>query len=220
MPIQVKICGINSVESADAAARAGADFIGFVFHPNSPRSVSAEQAASISAKVRGRVRTVALVSDADDAAIDRAIAAIRPDFLQLHGRESVDRVAAIKARTGIAVIKAISVADSGDVSGGHSFEKVADMLMFDAKAPANATREGGHGAAFDWQLLHGQRFLRPWFLAGGLNADNVARAIAISGAEIVDVSSGVETSPGVKSAEKIAAFVKAARASQFASERS
>lgn len=217
MPIQVKICGINSVESADAALRAGADFIGFVVHPNSPRNVSAEQASSISAKVRGRARIVALVCDADDAAIDRAISAVSPDFLQLHGRESVDRVAAIKAQTGVAVIKAISVGDAEDVSIGHVYEKVADMLMFDAKAPANAIREGGHGAAFDWQLLRGQKFARPWFLAGGLNTENIARAIAISGAGAVDVSSGVETSTGIKSAEKIAAFVQAAHVSQFAS---
>jgi phosphoribosylanthranilate isomerase len=215
MSVQVKICGINSAASADAALRAGADFIGLVFHANSPRNVKPEQAASLAAQIRGRARIVVLLSDADNAALDRAIAAVRPDFLQLHGRESVGRAGSIKARTGIAIIKAISVAGAQDISAASAYEKVADMLMFDAKAPANATREGGNGAAFDWQLLSGRSFARPWFLAGGLNAGNVARAISISGARGVDVSSGVEIAPGVKSPEMIASFVSAARASQF-----
>jgi phosphoribosylanthranilate isomerase len=215
MSVQVKICGINSAASADAALRAGADFIGLVFHANSPRNVKPEQAASLAAQIRGRARIVVLLSDADNAALDRAIAAVRPDFLQLHGRESVERAGSIKARTGIAIIKAISVAGAQDISAASAYEKVADMMMFDAKAPANATREGGNGVAFDWQLLSGRSFARPWFLAGGLNAGNVARAISISGARGVDVSSGVEIAPGVKSPEMIASFVSAARASQF-----
>jgi len=220
MAIEVKICGINSAASADAALRAGADFIGLAFHANSPRNLNPEQASSLAAQIRGRARIVALVSDADDAAIDHAISAARPDFLQLHGRESVERVGSIKTRTGIAIIKVISVADAQDVSAASGYEKIADMLMFDTKAPANATREGGHGVAFDWQLLRGRNFSRPWFLAGGLNAGNVARAISISGAKAVDVSSGVETAPGVKSPEMITSFIGAARASQFAGARS
>ena len=217
MPIQVKICGINSVESADAAVRAGADFVGLVFHARSPRALNAEQARALSGRLHGRVRIVALLADADDAAIAAAMADAKPDYLQLHGRESVERVGEIRGRMGAQVIKAIAVAEADDISAAARYENVADMLMFDAKAPANATREGGHGVAFDWQLLRGRSFSRPWFLAGGLNAENVARAIAISGAPGVDVSSGVETAPGVKSPELIRSFIDNARQAQFAS---
>jgi phosphoribosylanthranilate isomerase len=136
--------------------------------------------------------------------------------LQLHGRETPARVAEIRGRFGKPVIKAIAVADASDFSGVTDYEFAADMLLFDAKAPSNAVRPGGHGAAFDWQVLRGRSFSRPWLLGGGLNAENVARAVEISGAEFVDVSSGVETAPGVKSAELIAAFVAAAKAAKFA----
>lgn len=217
MPIQVKICGINSVESADAAVRAGADFVGLVFHSKSPRALNPEQARSLSSRVQGRARIVALLADADDAAITAAIVDAKPDFLQLHGRESVGRVGEVRGRTGIPVIKAIPVAEADDLAAAAQYEAVADMLMFDAKAPATATREGGHGVAFDWQLLRGRSFGRPWFLAGGLNTENVARAISISGAPGVDVSSGVETAPGVKSSDLIRNFIDNARNAQFAS---
>jgi phosphoribosylanthranilate isomerase len=217
MPIQVKICGINSVESADAAVRAGADYVGLVFHARSPRALQPEQAGSLSARLRGRSRIVALLADADDAAIAVAMAEANPDFIQLHGRESVERVSEIRARTGVGIIKVISVADADDISTAARYADVADMLMFDAKAPANATREGGHGVAFDWQLLRGRSFLRPWFLAGGLNPENIARAISVSGAPGVDVSSGVETAPGVKSPVLIHSFIDNARNAQFAS---
>jgi phosphoribosylanthranilate isomerase len=217
MPIQIKICGINSVESADAATRAGADYVGLVFHPRSPRALKSEQARALSGHLRGHVRIVALLADADDAAIAAAMTDARPDFLQLHGRESVERVADIRGRTGAQIIKVISVADADDISAAARYGDVADMLMFDTKAPANATREGGHGVAFDWQLLRGRSFSRPWFLAGGLNAENVARAIAVSGAPGVDVSSGVETAPGVKSPDLIRTFIDNARKAQFAS---
>jgi phosphoribosylanthranilate isomerase len=217
MPIQVKICGINSVESADAAVRAGADYVGLVFHARSPRSLNPEQARALSTRLRGRVRIVALLADADDAAISAAIADAKPDFLQLHGREDASRVGDIRGRTGVAVIKAIAVAEASDISAATQYEDAADMLMFDAKAPSNATREGGNGAAFDWQLLRGRTFARPWFLAGGLTPENVARAIAISGAPAVDVSSGVETAPGVKSPDMIRSFIENARNAQFAS---
>ncbi len=217
MPIQVKICGINSVESADVAVRAGADYVGLVFHRRSPRNLQPEQARALGARLRGRVRIVALLADADDAAIAAAVANAAPDFLQLHGSENVERVSEIRSRTGVPVIKVIAVAEAADLSSISAYEKAADMLMFDAKAPASATREGGHGTAFDWQLLRGRSFTKPWFLAGGLNVENLARAIAISGAPGVDVSSGVETSPGVKDAEMIRAFLAAARNMQFAS---
>jgi phosphoribosylanthranilate isomerase len=160
---------------------------------------------------------VALLADADDAAVAAAIADAKPDFLQLHGRESVERVGEIRSRTGVPIIKAVSVADMQDIAAAARYEAVADMLMFDAKAPANATREGGHGIAFDWQLLRGRSFSRPWFLAGGLNAENIARAVAISGATAVDVSSGVETAPGMKSPDLIRSFIDNARKAQFAS---
>jgi phosphoribosylanthranilate isomerase len=214
MAVQIKICGINSVESADAALRAGADFAGLVFFPASPRNLRADQAASLAARLRGRTRIVALLVDANDEAIATAIAAAQPDFLQLHGRETPARVAEIRGQFGKPVIKALSIADASDFSDLSAYEGVTDMMLFDAKAPANAARPGGHGAAFDWQLLRGRSFSRPWLLGGGLNADNVARAIETSGAQAVDVSSGVETSPGVKSAEMIANFVIAAK--QFA----
>jgi len=216
MSVLVKICGIASPEAADAALRARADFAGLVFHSGSPRNLGRAQASSLAERMRGRTRLVALVADAPDAQIETAVSACKPDFLQLHGRESPDRVAQLRARFGVSVIKAIPVADAADLAPVAAYEHVADMLMFDAKAPADAARPGGHGAAFDWQFLRGRSFARPWILAGGLNAENVARAIWASGAQIVDVSSGVESAPGVKDAAKIAAFAEAVRSAQFA----
>ncbi|HEY1836868.1 MAG TPA: phosphoribosylanthranilate isomerase [Rhizomicrobium sp.] len=216
MSIQVKICGITSAEAADAAMRARADFAGLVFFAASPRNLRSEQAASLAARMRGQARIVALLADANDQAIATAIDAAQPDFLQLHGRETPARVAEIRSHFGRPVIKALAVAEASDFAAAAAFEPVADLLLFDAKAPDNATRPGGHGAAFDWQLLRGRSFSRPWLLGGGLHAQNVARAIETSGASGVDVSSGVETSPGVKSAEMIGAFVTAARAAQLA----
>jgi phosphoribosylanthranilate isomerase len=218
MSILVKICGINSAEAADAALAAGADFCGLAFHAGSPRNVSPEQAASLAARIRGRARIVALLADAGDEEITAAMRAAQPDMLQLHGRESPERVAGLRARFRVDVIKAISVADAADLASVPAYEAVADMLLFDARAPANANRQGGHGAAFDWQLLRNRNFARPWLLAGGLHSENVARAIRIGGAPGVDVSSGVESAPGIKSAEKIRAFVAAARAAHYEAE--
>jgi phosphoribosylanthranilate isomerase len=216
MTIQIKICGINSVESADAAVRAGADFAGLMFHPKSPRALNGEQARVLSDRMKGRTRLVAVVADPDDAILKAIVANARPDFIQLHGKESVARAGDIRSATGLPVIKVLAVAEASDLAAASQYEAVADMLMFDAKAPAGAAREGGHGAAFDWQLLKGRTFARPWLLAGGLNAENVARAVSISGAPGVDVSSGVETAPGVKSPEMIRTFVENARNAQFA----
>jgi phosphoribosylanthranilate isomerase len=216
MPVQVKICGINSVESADAAMGAGADFAGLVFFAASPRNLRADQAALLAARLRARARIVALLVDASDEAIARAIAAAQPDFLQLHGRETPARVAEIRGTFGRPVIKVLQIAEANDLADVPSYEPAADMMLFDAKAPANATRPGGHGAAFDWQILRGNSFKRPWILGGGLNAENVARAIDTSGAPAVDVSSGVEVAPGSKSAEMIAAFVAAAKSANYA----
>ena len=211
MAVLVKICGITTAEAADASVRAGADFVGLVFHERSPRALASAQAASLADRMRGRARLVAMVSDQTDEAISTIVSAIRPDFLQLHGAETPARVAAIRSRFGVPVIKVLGVAEPADFAGVAAFEDAADMLLFDARPPAGAVREGGHGVAFDWQILRGRRFSKPWLLAGGLTQDNVGRALGVSEASGVDVSSGVETAPGVKSPEKIAAFVQAAR---------
>jgi len=215
MAIQVKICGVTTPEAADAALAAGADFAGLVFFPASPRFVAPDQAVSLAARLRGRTRIVALLADAKDDAIASAIAAARPDFLQLHGQETPERVGEIRMKFAKPVIKVIPVAETGDLASAARYD--TEMFLFDAKAPASASRPGGHGAAFDWQLLRGRNFGRPWLLAGGLNAENVARAIQSADAPGVDVSSGVEERPGVKSPEMIRAFVSAARNSHYAS---
>ena len=211
MGVLVKICGINSREAADAALRAGADFAGLVFFERSPRHLSFDQAGVLARVLRGRTRVVTLMVEPSDAAVDEVMAAVSPDLIQLHGNESPARAAAIAARTGRPIIKVLAVADSEDVVRAHAYEEAADYLLFDAKVDASATRPGGWGAAFDWQLVSGRTFRRPFGLAGGLNPENVARAITVSGAQLVDASSGVEDAPGRKSAEKIAAFVVAAR---------
>jgi len=211
MGVLVKICGINSREAADAALRAGADFAGLVFFERSPRHLSLEQAGVLARLLRGRTRIVTLMVEPSDAAVDEVMAAVSPDLIQLHGNESPARAAAIAARTGRPIIKVLAVADSEDVVRAHAYDEAADYLLFDAKVDASATRPGGWGAAFDWQLVSGRTFRRPFGLAGGLNPENVARAIKVSGAQLVDASSGVEDAPGRKSAEKIAAFVVAAR---------
>jgi phosphoribosylanthranilate isomerase len=218
MRVQVKICGITSAEAADAAVKAGADLLGLVFHPRSPRNLAPDQAASLAGRLRGRIRLVALVADADDETIGAVMKSVAPDFLQLHGAESPARTGEIRARFGCPVIKALAVAEAADFVSVTAYEAAADMLLFDAKAPDGAGRPGGHGAAFDWQLLRGRIFTRPWLLAGGLSSENVGRAIAASGAPGVDVSSGVETAPGRKCPQMIRDFVAAAHQAQFARE--
>jgi len=211
MAVTVKICGLTSAEAAAAAARAGAEYGGLVFHAASPRNLDLEQARAISAAMAGKLKRVALVADADDAALAAIIAAAQPEFLQLHGEESVARAAEIRARFALPIIKALPVADADDLKATNAYAPLADMLLFDAKAPKGADRAGGHGVAFDWTLLQGRSFGKPWMLAGGLNPENVARAIALSGAALVDVSSGVESAPGVKSVERISQFIAALR---------
>jgi len=220
MSILVKICGINSAEAADAAMRAGADLAGLVFHPESPRHLSLDAARTLAERMRGRLRLVALLADADDATIAAALAAVQPIYVQLHGHETPERPSEVRARFGLPVIKAIAVAEAADFAAVPDYEIAADILLFDAKAPDGAPRPGGHGAAFDWQLLRGRSFSRPWLLAGGLTPANVARAIASAEAPGVDVSSGVETAPGIKSAQLIADFVSAARNAHLAEVRS
>ena len=211
MSISVKICGINSLEAADAAARAGVEFAGLVFFAKSPRFLQLDQARALAARLKGGPRIVALFADADDATIAEAVQAATPDLIQLHGSETPARVGAIAACFARPVIKAIAIAEEADVVRARAFEDAADYLLFDAKAPDAATRPGGHGGAFDWKILSGSSFKRPWLLAGGLTAENVGRAIRASGAHLVDTSSGVEDAPGKKNPDKIAAFVKAAR---------
>jgi len=215
MSVGVKICGLNSREAADAALKAGADFGGLVFFEKSPRHVGLDQAARLAQRLRPRVRVVTLLVDPDDATVDAVMTAIAPDLIQLHGNESPERAGAIAERTGRAIIKAIAVAEASDVPRAHAYQDAVDYVLFDAKVDAVATRPGGWGAAFDWKLVSGSIFKKPFGVAGGLTPDNVARAIAISGAQFVDASSGVEDAPGMKSPDKIAAFVSAARNAQY-----
>jgi phosphoribosylanthranilate isomerase len=211
MAVSVKICGLNSKEAAEAALSAKADFGGLVSFPKSPRHVSLDAARSLAGILRGKARIVVLLVDPKDEDIAQITAAVDPDLIQLHGQESPARVAAIAGQTKRPIIKALPVAEAEDVLAAHAYENAADYFLFDAKANAFATRPGGLGTAFDWQLLSGRTFRRPWGLAGGLAPDNVARAIRIASPSFVDASSGVEDAPGKKSAEKIAAFVAAAR---------
>ena len=212
MPVQVKICGINSTAAADAALRAQAEFGGLVFFAKSPRNLTLDQAAPLAARMKGRLWLVALVVDESDDTLAAIAGRIKPDFFQLHGQETPKRVAEIVSRFGIPTIKALAVNEPADLAKAAAYEQMSEMFLFDAVPAANATRPGGHGASFDWRMLKDQQVRRPWFLAGGLNPENVARAIEVSGARYVDVSSGVESAPGMKSDARIAEFVAAAKA--------
>jgi phosphoribosylanthranilate isomerase len=204
-----KICGLSTVIALNAALDGGAAFVGFMFFEASPRHVSIAEAAALANRVRGRAKVVAVTVDPDDALVARLRAELRPDFIQLHGEESPQRVRELARR--IAVIKVIPVSGPGDLANAGAYELAAAHLMFDAQAPADASRPGGLGAPFDWSLLAGRRFNRPWFLAGGLTVDNVAEAIRASGAPMVDVSSGVENAAGLKDPALITRFLAAAR---------
>lgn len=209
--IRVKVCGLSTPQDVDCAARAGAAYAGFVFFPKSPRNVSLETAASLAAHAPVGLCKVALTVNADDAELDALIDAVPLDMLQLHGSESPARVAEVKSRYGLPVMKAIGVADQADLAQIDIYSDVADQLLIDAKPPKGADLPGGNGLAFDWRLLAARKYWRkPWMLAGGLTPDNVAEAIRMTGARQVDVSSGVESAPGQKDAGKIAAFVSAA----------
>ena len=207
----IKICGLSTAPTLDAALDAGADIVGFVFFEKSPRHIALDVATTLAERARGRARIAALTVDAPDAALEAIVAAVAPDFLQLHGRETPDRLLALRRRFSPAMIKAIGVSGAGDVAAAELYAAAADRLLFDAKAPDNARHPGGNGVAFDWRLLAGLRSPRPWLLSGGLDPGNVAEAIAATGARGVDVSSGVESAPGVKDIGRIRAFVAAAR---------
>jgi phosphoribosylanthranilate isomerase len=208
--VKVKICGVRTPAIFDAAAAAGADFIGLVLFAKSPRNVTVELAKALAEAARGKAGTVAVMVDPDDALIDQVAADVRPDFLQLHGAETPERVAAIKARTGRPVIKAVPVALAEDVAHASAYVGIADQILFDAKAAPGALLPGGNGVPFDWRMLSAARL--PFALSGGLDAGNVAEAIRLTGAGLVDVSSGVETAPGVKDERLIEKFIQAARA--------
>jgi phosphoribosylanthranilate isomerase len=213
MTVQVKICGLSTPETMTAALEGGAAFVGLVFYPPSPRAVTPEQAAPLAALVPDEVITTGLLVDADDATIEAILREVPLDLLQLHGSESPERVAAVKARFGLPVMKVVKLRQPGDLEAVEPYLAVADRLLFDAKPPAEMTGAlpGGNAVTFDWTLLAGTTWALPWMLAGGLTAENVARAIAVSGAPAVDVSSGVEDRPGVKNPNKIKAFLEAAR---------
>jgi phosphoribosylanthranilate isomerase len=209
---KVKICGLSTPDTVRAAVEGGADFIGLVFFAKSPRHVAVQRAAELAsiAKAAG-VGVVAVTVDARPVLLDEISAVVAPDLFQLHGLETPAWAAEVRALTSTPVMRALRVAEAGDLDAAAAFEPVADYLMFDAKAPPGALLPGGNGAAFDWSILAGRRFAKPWFLAGGLTPANVGQAILQSGAALVDVSSGVESAPGVKDAFLIEAFLKAVR---------
>ncbi|HST94126.1 MAG TPA: phosphoribosylanthranilate isomerase [Microvirga sp.] len=209
----IKICGLSTPETLDAALSAGADWVGFVRFPRSPRHVDLDVGRDLSGQAKGRALRVVLLVDAEDADIADALAALDPDLLQLHGHETPQRVAAIRAAFGRPVVKALGVADPSDLAALDSYGGAADHLLLDAKPPrGQGALPGGNGLSFDWRLLVGLDPGLPFMLSGGLNPDNVAEAIRLTGTRAVDVSSGVEVRPGIKDPGKIEAFVKAARA--------
>lgn len=210
MVATAKICGLRSPEAVEAALEGGASHLGFIFFPRSPRNVEPERAATLAAPVGGRAKVVAVTVDADDDLLRRIASALKPDLVQLHGRETPQRAAEVRALTGAGVIKALSVSTPGDLDAASAYGAV-DHLMFDAKAPPGAALPGGNGIGFDWGILSGRGFPAPWFLAGGLDPSNVAVAVRRSGAPLVDVSSGVESAPGVKDPALIRAFLDALR---------
>ena len=211
MTLLVKICGLRTPETLDVALDAGADMVGFVFFPPSPRHIGPEAARLLGERVQGRAKKVALSVDANDSALHEFIAALKPDMLQLHGRETPERVAVLRSRFGLPVIKALPLSQKSDLSPVRLYARVADRILFDARPPQDATRPGGLGKAFDWKLLENLDIGVPFMLSGGLDANNVGEALAITRAPSVDVSSGVETAPGEKGPDKIRAFIRAAR---------
>jgi phosphoribosylanthranilate isomerase len=211
MTLLVKICGLSSPETLDVALDCGADMVGFVFFPPSPRNVELPAAQALGERVRGRALKVALSVDATDAELADSIAALKPDLLQLHGTETPERVRHVRQRFGVEVMKALPIAQRADVAAIRLYEHAADRLIFDARAPREATRPGGLGRSFDWRLLEKLDLALPYMLSGGLDPDNVSEALRITAAPGVDVSSGVERTPGEKDADKIRRFIAVAR---------
>jgi phosphoribosylanthranilate isomerase len=214
MPLLVKICGLSTRETLDTALEAGADMVGFVFFPPSPRHLSLGTARELGKQAKGRAIKVALTVDADDATLENILETLQPDILQLHGKETTARACDIKAKFGLPVMKALPLETAADLAVLPGYAGVADRILFDARPPKDATRPGGLGAVFDWHVLEKLDLELPFMVSGGLNADNVAEAIRITRAGGVDVSSGVERAPGVKDPELIRAFIRAARATE------
>ncbi len=210
----IKICGLSTPETLDAALDAGADMVGFVFFPPSPRTLTFEAAAALSVQTGHRALKVALSVDADNALLEGIVEHLKPDILQFHGKETPERILTVKARYGLPVMKAIHISELSDLEAVATYEDAADRLLFDARPPKGATLPGGNGAAFDWTILRNVQTARPWMLSGGLSPANVAEALAVTHARGVDVSSGVETSPGVKDASLIHEFIRRARAAE------
>lgn len=211
MPLQIKICGIRSKETIDVCAACGVDYLGFNFVPASPRFITPSEAGALAAHVPTSIKKVAVTADFNDEQLGAILKDFPADYLQLHGSESPTRVAAIKQTFGKPVIKSFSVGEDADLEEVTIYESVADMFLFDARPPAGAAISGGNAVSFDWTLMRKAKVMRPWFLAGGLNEENISTALADSGAAYVDVASGVEKTRGVKDAALIRAFVSAAR---------
>jgi phosphoribosylanthranilate isomerase len=211
MGVQTKICGISTPEAATAALEGGAAFLGFMFFDKSPRNVAPEAARRLAQPVRGKAKVVAVLVDPSDAEADRIAEILKPDLIQLHGKETPARARAVGQRTGAGIIKVLPVSEAADLDLAREFETVAEHLMFETKPPKDAERPGGLGRPFDWTLLAGRKFQRPWFLAGGLDPWNLAQAVQQSGARLLDVSSGVERGAGLKDPALIAAFLDAAK---------
>ena len=210
MTIQVKICGLSTPDAVRAVVKAGADFAGFVFFEESPRYVTPCRAAELGGFINRGIKKVGLVVDANDGFLDAIVGEANLDMLQLHGQESPARVAEVRKKSGLPVIKALSIDSAGDVVRSHAYDKVADMLLFDAKPPEKSSLPGGNAVSFDWHLLAAESWPVPWMLAGGLDARNLEEAVRQSGARFVDVSSGVENRPGVKIPDMILEFMETA----------
>src|SRR3954471_7121718 len=214
MSLLVKICGLSTRETLEVALEAGADMVGFVFFPPSPRHLSLETARELGRQAKGRAVKVALTVDANDATLENIVETLRPDLLQLHGRETIARLRDIKQKFGLPLMKVLAVETAADLASLPGYAGVADRILFDARAPKGATRPGGLGAAFDWHLLEKLDLELPFMVSGGLHVGNVAEAVRATRTGGVDVSSGVERSPGVKDPEMIRAFIRAARSSE------
>jgi phosphoribosylanthranilate isomerase len=212
MKIRAKLCGLNSAEAMSAALDHGAAWVGLMFFPPSPRFVSMEQAAALSCQAQGRAERVGVFVAPDDALLKETLATVGLDAIQLHGKEPAERVAEVKARFGLPVWKAVSIAEPADVETARQYFDTADALLFDAKPPKGSVLPGGNAVSFDWRLLAGTKWPLPWLLSGGLHAGNVADAVRLTGAEAVDVSSGIESAPGQKDPARIGAFLDAVAA--------
>src|SRR5881227_4067909 len=219
MSLIVKICGLSTRETLEVALEAGADMVGFVFFPPSPRHLSLETARELGRQAKGRATKVALTVDAEDATLENIVETLQPDLLQLHGKETIARVRDVKAKFALPVMKVIAVETSADLAVLPGYASVAARILFDARAPKGATRPGGLGAVFDWQVLARLELDMPYMVSGGLTAANVAEAVRVTGAGGVDVSSGVESAPGHKDPEMIKSFIRASRATQELSVR-